>query len=359
MRVLCAPDSFKGSASAVEVADALASGWRSVRGGDDLLLCPMADGGDGTAEVLRHSCGGITVPLRVTGPVAGTVPAWWLLLGDGTAVVELALACGLPLLDRPDPMGAHTQGFGELLGAAARDSRVQRILATLGGSASTDGGTGALTALGAVFADSNGQTVGLGGRCLSQIAEVDLTRLCPAPTGGVRVLTDVRAPLCGPYGAASVFGPQKGATAQQICELDEGLVRLAGLLGGDATMPGAGAAGGTGYGLARCWGAELAGGAAGVGELLGLGEAIAGCDVILTGEGRLDATSLNGKVIGHLLSQAGGRPVLVCAGALGDLPDGVVADVVACADLAGSNQAAMADPRGWIMRAGATLARRM
>ena len=229
--------------------------------------------------------------------------------------MELARASGLPLLARPDPMGAQTTGLGELLGRAL-DAGVGRILVGLGGSASTDGGTGALGALGARFLDAAGNPLPPGGGALADLARADLSGLRAPPAGGVTCLTDVTAPLLGPGGAAAVFGPQKGADGPQIARLEKGLARLAETLGGDPAAPGAGAAGGTGYGLAAAWGAVLTPGAAELCRLAGLDRALAGADLVITGEGRFDETSLTGKTCGTVIAAAAaaGVPVAVVAG---------------------------------------------
>jgi len=283
--------------------------------------------------------------------------------------VELARASGLPLLARPDPLGAQTTGLGEVLGRAL-DARVDRILVGLGGSAATDGGTGALAALGARFLDAAGQPVPAGGGALAALARADLSQLRPPPAGGVTCLTDVTAPLLGPRGAAAVFGPQKGADGRQIAMLEAGLARLAGVLGGDPAAPGAGAAGGTGYGLATAWGAALAPGAAELGRLAGLDRALAVADLVVTGEGRFDATSLTGKTTGTVMAAAAaaGVPVALVAGQVsGGLageepaPDGVPAPVavIALNELADGTAAALASPRRWLRQAARQLAARV
>jgi glycerate 2-kinase len=385
VRVLIAPDSFKGSLGAAAAAAALSEGWLSVRPGDQVTRLPLADGGEGTLDVLAATIPGAHWRrAKVTGPAGASVTARWLELpalegqGDGTptgrpvsaqvstAVVELARASGLPLLARPDPIGAQTIGLGELLGRAL-DAGVGRILVALGGSASTDGGTGALTALGARFLDAAGKPLLPGGGALVGLAAVDLSGLRRAPGGGVSCLTDVTAPLLGPTGAAAVFGPQKGARGAQIARLEAGLARLAEVLGGDPAAPGAGAAGGTGYGLAAAWGASLTPGAAELGRLAGLDRALADTDLAITGEGRFDETSLTGKTCGTVIAAAAaaGVPVAVVAGQVSDgitarVPGpGLVpglASVIALAGLAGGTAAAMAGPRRWLRRAGARLA---
>jgi len=358
-RVVFAPDSFKGTLGATEVADALAAGWRRVRPDDELRTLPLADGGEGTLEALGHdvpSSAWRTEP--VTGPDGRPVDAAWLLLPDGTAVVEMARAAGLPLLTGLDPLGATTRGLGRLLAAVVADPAVHRVLLTLGGSCTTDGGTGALAALGARFLDADGADLPPGGAALARLARVDLTALVPPPSGGVQCLVDVTAPLLGPLGAAGQFGPQKGASPDEVARLDAALTRLADVLGGDREAPGAGAAGGTAYGFATCWGAGSVSGARAVAEAAGLDAALPGAALVVTGEGQLDAQSLRGKVVGHLLERAGaaGVPVAVVAGRVaGDaLP---VGRALSLTDLAGSVAAAMTDPARWLTAAGAQLAR--
>ena len=398
MRVLIAPDSFKGSLGAASAAAALAEGWLSARPGDQVTRLPLADGGEGTLDVLAATVPGARWRrAKVTGPGGAPVIARWLELpaespgqqgrGNGapaehvrgaaarsrglpplgakTAVVELARASGLPLLARPDPMGAQTAGLGELL-SRALDAGVGGILVGLGGSASTDGGTGALAALGARFLDAAGEPLPSGGGALADLAAVDLSGLRAAPGGGVTCLTDVTAPLLGARGAAAVFGPQKGADGAQIARLEAGLARLAEVLGGEPAAPGAGAAGGTGYGLAAAWGASLTPGAAELGRLAGLDRALAHADLVITGEGRFDETSLTGKTCGTVIAAAAaaGVPVAVVAGQASATltgPGGVpaLARVVTLAGLAGGAAAAMAAPRRWLRRAGERLANDM
>jgi glycerate 2-kinase len=359
MRVVLAPDSFKGTLDATAAADALATGWRAERPDDELLTVPLADGGEGTLEALAHdqpaSCWR-TEP--VSGPDGRPVDAAWLLLPDGTAVVEMARAAGLPLLARPDPLGATTRGLGELLAAVVADPGTSRVMLTLGGSATTDGGTGALAALGARFLDADGADLPPGGGALARLDRVDLSGLTPPPPGGVQCLVDVTAPLLGPLGAAGQFGPQKGATPAQVAELDAALARLADLLGGDRDAPGAGAAGGTAYGFAVCWGAEFVSGAAAVAAEAGLDEALSGAELVVTGEGQFDAQSLRGKVVGDLVQRAAGAgvPVAVVAGRV-DAEGLPVARTVSLTDLAGSPAASMADPARWLVEAGRRLAR--
>ncbi|MFJ4090796.1 glycerate kinase [Kitasatospora sp. NPDC089913] len=318
MRIVLAPDSFKGTATAAEAARALADGWHSVRPGDQLLSLPMADGGEGTLDAVATAHPGATVHEvpGCTGPDGRPVPGRYLLLPDGSALVELATASGLPLLEgRPAPLAATTRGTGEAI-AAALDAGATALTVALGGSASTDGGAGLLSALGLRVLGPSGAPLPDGGGALSAAWRIDTRRLRPGPPGGVRLLTDVTNPLHGPDGAAAVYGPQKGAGPAEIGLLEDGLRRYAGLLGGDPDQPGAGAAGGTAYGLATAWGARITPGAAAVADLLGLDAAIAGADLVVTGEGRFDATSLLGKAVGEVMARArrAAVPVRVVAG---------------------------------------------
>jgi glycerate kinase len=359
MRVVLAPDSFKGSASAVEVVDALSQGWSLERPEDELVPLPLADGGEGTLDVLAASDPGATWhPVRVTGPDGAPVDARWLLLSDGTAGVELARSSGLPLMQTLDALHATTAGLGEQLLDAVRHPRTRRVLVALGGSATTDGGAGALQALGARLVDGSGSSVSAGGAALQQLRHLDRSRLVEPPAGGVRCLVDVTAPLLGPTGAAPQFGPQKGASSEDVVLLEAALRRYADVIGGDPRRPGAGAAGGTGFGLATVWGAQLVPGAPEVARVAGLPGALRDADLVVTGEGRFDAQSFGGKVVGHVLEQAAalGRPQMIVAGSVAvALPS----TVVATADLtriAGGLVAAIAHPRRWLVAAGARLA---
>jgi glycerate kinase len=358
VRVLFAPDSFKGSATATAAAAALARGWRAERPGDQVTCLPLADGGEGTLDVLAAAVPGARWHRAlVTGPGNAPVDCAWLALPGAAAAVELARVSGLPLLARPDPLGAHTAGLGQVIGRAL-DEGARTIVIGLGGSASTDGGAGALAALGARFLDAAGRELPPGGGALTALAAVDTAHLRPPPEGGVTCLADVTAPLLGPLGAAAVFGPQKGADPRQVARLEAGLAQLAELLGGEPGAPGAGAAGGTGYGLAAGWGAALTPGAAELGRLAGLDRAVAAADLVVTGEGRFDPTSLTGKAPGMVIAAAAaaGVPVALVAGQLSGTPPAAAA-VVTLAALAGGPGPALADPGHWLGLAGRALAR--
>jgi glycerate 2-kinase len=357
LHVLVAADSFNGSASAPEVITALADGWRQRRPQDEVRTLPLADGGEGTMDVVAQAQPGARrIPAEVFGPDGRPVPAAWLSLPDGSSLVELAAASGLPLLRATAPLTAATVGVGQLM-AAALDAGASRIDVGLGGSASTDGGTGALSALGARFLDRAGNALPPGGGYLEQLARVDLTALRRPPSGGVRCLVDVMAPLLGVGGAAARFGPQKGATSSDVARLERGLAQLARLLGGRPDAAGAGAAGGTGYGLAAAWGAELVPGAAAIAALTDLDAGLRWADVVITGEGRFDRTSGDGKVVGHLAERMAGvsAELVLVAGDIADPPPPRVGRSLRLVSLTSAQQA-LARPRHWLRAAARLLA---
>lgn len=369
MRVVIAPDSFKGTLTSVEVAERIAEGWRSERPADELVLKPMADGGEGTLDAFAGAVPGARrMPVRVTGPDGRLVDTSWLLLPSsdaaprGTALVELACTSGLTLLDRLRPFAADTFGFGEAI-AAALDHGVDRLLLALGGSASTDAGLGVLVALGARVLDVDGQPIGRGNDGLHALATVDAHGIRALPPGGVTVLADVTSPLLGPGGAAAVFGPQKGADSPKaVARLEAGLARAADVLPIDPATPGSGAAGGTAFGL-LAWGA-LAGGAVtlepgsvAVAEAVELAAAIAAAGLVVTGEGRFDTQSSRGKVVGAVaaLAASAGVPVALVAGDIAAATDGF-SDAVSLSRLAGDAATARAGAAHWARAAGASLA---
>ncbi len=253
MKIVIAPDSFKGSATAAQVAAAIGHGWAQVRPSDDIRAAPMADGGEGTLDAFAASLPvARSMPVSVPGPDDQIVHTHYLQLPDGTAVVELANTSGIGLTDRRSPMTAHTGGFGACI-VAALDAGATRLVLAIGGSGSTDGGVGALSQLGGRFLTAGGTEIGSGGGALAGLDRVDFTGLRPLPGGGAVVLSDVTSPLFGATGSAHVFGEQKGAGPTQRDRLDDGLRQLAKVLALDPSSPGAGAAGGTGYAL-LAWG---------------------------------------------------------------------------------------------------------
>lgn len=367
MRVIIAPDSFKGTVAAADVAAAIERGWQDVRPEDELLRLPMADGGEGTLEAVESAVSAAErVSVEVLGPVASGDSetarrvADWLRLpardGHGpVGLIELAAASGIEHLSSLAPLTAHTYGFGQLIDHALR-SGVNRILLAIGSSASTDGGTGALRALGARFIGEEGNLLPLGGGYLSDLKFVDFTDLFSPPPGGAVVLSDVTNPLLGPRGAARIFGPQKGADEQQVSLLERGLATLASRLGTDPDTPGAGAAGGTGYGLVR-WGAEVRSGAAEIASITGLTNAVTNADLIITGEGKFDNQSRHGKVASYVsdLAAQSGIPVALVAGVI-EADTTPYSSALSLTQLAQSTQAAMAEPQRWLEEAGRVLA---
>ncbi|QWT24825.1 glycerate kinase [Subtercola sp. PAMC28395] len=370
LTVVVTPDSFKGSATAAEVAAAIGGGWSEARPADTVMLRPMADGGEGTIDAFALAApGAVRIPVTVTGPDDRPVDAEWLWLPPadaerhsegsargGTAVVELANTSGITLLGELRPMDAHTRGFGEAI-CAALDHGVDQLLLAIGGSSSTDGGVGALTALGARFLDAAGQPIADGATGLRDLHSVDLAALRTLPQGGAEVITDVTNPLIGDRGAAAVFGPQKGADAATVADLEDALVVLERVLSvPGAHTPGAGAAGGTGFGLAL-WGASIRPGAVAVGEAMGLPAEIELADVVITGEGRFDGQSADGKVPSYVLglARAADAFALLVAGSVDADPDDFAA-WVSLTELAGSTAAAIENPVPFLWAAGRALA---
>lgn len=365
MSVVIALDSFKGSIPAAAAAAHLAAGWHEIDPEADLVPRPMADGGEGTLDAFAAAVPGAQRhTVRVHGPRGAAIDAQWLLLPDGTGVVELASTSGIELLGEDRlPWDADTTGFGEAI-AAALDAGVRRLVLGIGSSASTDGGTGMLRALGARFRDADGVDTARGARGLAALAAVDLSRLRALPPGGALVLSDVTNPLAGAAGAAAVFGPQKGLAAADVSAVDTALHRFARLVGThrsglDSSAPGAGAAGGTGFGLAA-WGARLVSGAGEVADLVDLRGAVAAASLVITGEGSYDGQSAAGKVPVFVQSLAAhaGVPTALVAGRFGaDADISGFAHAVSLTDLAGSAAASLADPATWLREAGRRLAR--
>jgi len=311
MRVLCCPDSFKESISATDAAAAMARGVRAA--GAEADVCPLADGGEGMVEALVAATGGAMRTSRVTGPLGEPVDAAWGLLPDGGAVIELASAAGLAQVPvaRRDPTKTTTFGVGELI-RAALDAGATRIILGIGGSATTDGGTGAAQALGVRFIDAQGMMTG--GQ-LARVTAIDPSALDPRLRRvTITVACDVTNPLTGPNGAAAIYGPQKGATPAQVCELDDGLQHLASLLPVDSALPGMGAAGGFGFGAVAFLGATLRRGIELVLDAAHFDARVAMCDLVLTGEGKLDAQTMSGKTIAGVLQWACGKRVVALVG---------------------------------------------
>jgi glycerate kinase len=328
MKIVIAPDSFKDSLSAQGVADAIALGLAEVWPDAQLIKCPMADGGEGTVESILAACEGQLRRTTVRGPLGTAVDAAWGWLPQShTAIIEMAEASGLQLVapGKRDACTSSTFGTGELI-RAALDAGAQRVILAIGGSATNDGGAGAMQALGVKLLDAQGQTLAPGGLALAQLAHIDLSEIDPR-LNAVRfdIAADVNNPLCGPHGASAIFGPQKGASPDQVQQLDAALGHFARLcaqaLGKDVKdEPGSGAAGGLGFAAKAFLDAQFKAGVEVVAELVGLAEAVKGADLVITGEGRFDAQTLRGKTPFGVarIAREQGVPVIVIAGTLGE-----------------------------------------
>jgi glycerate kinase len=370
VRVLVAPDKFRGTLTAAEAASAIATGWRRARPADEIDLCPVADGGEGTMSALLAALGGEAVAARVRGPLGDPVDASFGvvdLTGVRSAIVESASASGLGLVlgSRRDPVRAGTEGTGELIGWAL-DRGIARLLVCVGGTASSDGGAGMARALGARFLRADGSPIRTGGGGLVDLATIDLSTLDPRIRRcAIDAWVDVDNPLTGPTGASVTFGPQKGASPEDVVLLDRALAHLAAVVHRDLgidlrELPGAGAGGGLGFGAVAFLGARLRPGADLVAEVVGLRARLARADVVVTGEGRFDRQSLGGKAPGSVLRLAhelGVPGVVLCGEAepgMRDAVPGLVA-VVSLVERSG-REAAMADARGSLEGSSAALA---
>jgi len=369
LRILLAPDKFKGSLDALRVGEAIARGMHRVVGTSwSTQIVPMADGGEGTVDAFI-AAGAQRVVVPVCGPLGEPRDAAFALDGT-TAILEMSAASGLALLTREqlDACRASTYGTGQLI-AAALDRGVKHIVIGIGGSATNDGGAGMLQALGARLLDAEGRTLEPGGAALESLARVELERLDPRVRAvTIEAAADVDNPLCGPSGAAAVFGPQKGASPQDVETIERALANFARVtaraLGVDhCGDPGAGAAGGLGFGLLSYLGAKLRPGVEIVAELRGLPAALAAADLCVTGEGRVDDQTLRGKTVAGVarLAQAAGVPVIAIAGTVDvrgeeELGRRGIA-VLPIADGPATLDASMANAPELLERTGARLAR--
>lgn len=369
MKVVVAPDAFGGSLRATDAAAAIADGWTRARPDDEVVLAPMSDGGEGLLDAVTQP-GDTLVEREVAGPLGHPIEATLLLRRDErTAVIESALACGTALLAadrgaspqgrpvRGTPMLTTTYGVGELLDAA-REAGARQVLIGLGGSASVDGGAGALSGLGFRLRVADGGGLKIGGGQLHQVVTAEPGWVADWHGVAVELLADVTTTLAD---AAAVFGPQKGSSPGEVAVLRDGLEVWADVTERDLAdgsrhrdQPGSGAAGGLGFGLACGIGARTLPGAAAVAELVGLDDALEDAEVVLTGEGRLDATTAAGKVVDHVatLGRSVGARVGVIAGQAA--PDAPSFDAVELS----APQGAGDDPGAEVAGAAARLARR-
>lgn len=328
MKIVVAPDSFKGSLTAIEVSIAIEQGIREVFPEAEVIKIPMADGGEGTVQCLVNATGGKVLEEKIIGPLGDEVLAFYGILGDRkTAIVEMAAASGLILIpeSKRDPLVTTTYGTGQLI-KAALDQGCRKMIIGIGGSATNDGGAGMVQALGVKLLDQEGKEVGFGGGELKKIVKIDIScmdnRLSDTK---VLVASDVNNPLCGPQGASKIYGPQKGATPEVIEELDKSLAFFAELIKRDLNkevkdIPGAGAAGGLGASLMAFLNAELRPGIEIIIEIVKIEQIIRESDLLITGEGRIDAQSVFGKVPFGLgkMAKKYNVPVIAIVGEIGE-----------------------------------------
>ena len=325
-KILLVPDSFKGTLSSRQVCQVMAGQLRRFFPQAQVKSIPVADGGEGSVEAFLAAAGGERRMLTVTGPFGEPVEAFYGILGDGrTAVIEMAVCAGLPLAEgRLNPERATTYGVGELL-LAAKEAGCTKAILGLGGSCTNDGGVGAAAALGAKFTRADGAAFIPTGGTLGEIAALDVSPVAQALQGmELTAMCDIDNPLYGEAGAAAVFAPQKGADAAMVARLDAGLRHLgqvsARCLGRDFShLPGAGAAGGLGFGMAACCGAQLRMGIDAVLDAVGFDSLLPGTDVVFTGEGKIDSQSARGKVVSGVAARCrkAGVPVVAVVGQIG------------------------------------------
>lgn len=326
MNVLIAPDSYKGSLSTTEVAAHIKNGVLRVFRDAQFELIPMADGGEGTVDAMVNCLGGHFEYVTVTGPMGEPVLAKFGILENDNAVLEMAAASGLPLVhhDKKDIMKATTYGTGEMI-KKALDAGCDNIFIGIGGSATNDGGVGMAQALGAQFTDALGRKVGFGGGCLSSIQNIDLSEMDPRlKFATITAMCDVSNPLCGPEGASAVYGPQKGASPEQVKMLDNGLLHLTRVMEicgmkNPKKVPGSGAAGGLGMGLMAFAGASLCSGIEAVLKAANFEKKLEWADIVITGEGKIDEQSAFGKVPAGISKYAVkyNVPVIAVVGCIG------------------------------------------
>jgi glycerate kinase len=356
-KILIAPDSFKGSATSAQVAKALADGWKISRPNDEIVIARFADGGEGTLDCIESvTAESIRIPITVQGATGIEHQSAWLLVGADTAVIEMATICGITTLDELDPLGAHSYGLGQAIKAVLADDRVNEILIAVGGSASTDAGLGALSALGFKGLDVDGRELARGGGDLHRLAHVESPANHRNLPRGIKVLVDVQSPLTGLNGAAHIFGPQKGADADQVRLLNEGLLQFLKVLYVE-DRAGYGAAGGVSCGLAVVLGASIVSGVSTIAELIGLEEKIQEADCVITGEGSFDDQSYRGKAVGYLLETANEieRPVMIACGVNKNAESSSILSLI---ELAPTVQSAIDDSQHWLIECGKVLATR-
>lgn len=328
MKIILAPDSYKGSLTAIDACAAMEKGIEKAYPDADIKSMPMADGGEGTVDSLVRATNGKTYEKEVVGPLGEPVKARYGILGDGvTAVIEMAEASGLYLIsvDQRNPMKTTTFGTGQLI-KEALDRGCRKFILGIGGSATNDGGVGMASALGVKFLDKDGRSIGHGGGSLKELKRIEVSSLdSRIKTSTFQVACDVDNPLCGKRGASFIFGPQKGADEKMVIQLDKNLAHYARIIERDLgvnvmNIPGAGAAGGLGAGMLAFLGASLKPGVQMVIETVKLEEILKDADLLITGEGKCDSQTIMGKTPFGLakIAQKYNVPVVIIAGSLGD-----------------------------------------
>ena len=327
MKIVIASDSFKGSCSTLEVAAAIERGIKKVKHGAEIIKLPVADGGEGTVDTLVMGTGGRYEKVEVVGPLGNKIKAQFGILDGNIAVIEMASASGLPLLQEHElnPLKTTTYGTGQLI-KAALDRQCNKIFLGIGGSATNDGGAGMAQALGVSFKDSAGKEIGYGGAELARLEDIDISELDPRINQAeIIVMSDVTNPLCGEKGASYIYGPQKGATPEMITKLDANLKHYAAIikakLGKEVEkIPGAGAAGGLGAGLIAFCNVQIYPGVEKILDLIGIDHYLSNADLVITGEGRIDHQSIYGKVPIGVAKRASKKnvPVIAIVGGIGE-----------------------------------------
>ncbi len=335
-KILLIPDSYKGTMSSMEICKIMKEAISMHFPQAEVVAVPVADGGEGSVDAFLAAAGGKKVHLKVKGPYFESLGSFYGILPDNTAVIEMAAAAGLPLVgENRHAELTTTYGAGQLIKHAA-EAGCKRIIVGLGGSATNDGGTGAAAALGVRFLDSDGNSFIPVGGTLDRIARIDLSSITPAlGSAELTIMCDIDNPFCGPRGAAAIFAPQKGADADLVELLDRNLGHLAEVIKRDLgkeirDMPGSGAAGGMGGGMAAFFGGRLRPGIETVLEAVGFDSLLTGADLVISGEGRIDSQSLRGKVVIGCArrAKAAGIPLIAVVGDIGDYVEEAYAEGV-------------------------------
>lgn len=349
MKVLCIPDSFKGSISSLDAALAIREGWLSLRPGDEVVIQPFADGGEGSMEAISYSRGGEYVSVRAHDPHLDLVDSKWLLLDSGLAVIEMAEICGLSRVPLNKPIESSSYGLGELIKSALLHPKVREIYICLGGTATSDGGIGALSSLGFRFINEEGQDFTASLHSVGHIKRIEGPKdLPPKP---LKCLTDVTSPLLGPNGAASMFSPQKGANKHDVLIIENSLAEFAKFSDLSPDFEGAGAAGGTAFGLCSFLGATIEPGANRIADLIGLSYRFSNAELVITGEGKFDSQSKMGKLTQFISQNAHAKPV-ICICGVATISIDVFTEIIQLTNIAPSIDESIQNPKPYLTKAG-------